>query len=637
MTRVRVLLIVAGLALCLLCLTVPMAAAVASAMVVVALAPIGRTVVGRVGAVLLVWMTASQFAYSFSWPTSFPPRQAIGWSIAGIVVLGWRTIRWPGARQAVGRIGLPEVALLAFTSITVWWFSPWRGDATHVLDRMLLGWDSSGHFGMVEQLRFPQAAGAAMFPSYPRGFHALVASLMELGGGHPGGLDAELVAYTYASTAVIGMSLVMLAAYVLDAPVFRRAPVLLVPAVSALVTLFLQLEDAAQVPYYGFGNFLEAAAFAGAGILLTVRWSRREDSWRWFLLGCAAAGIIGTWPPLLAFLAPVPVAAWLSRRRFQHDTLRRLAYRAVISLAVVLVAVFVQPRVSQVLASSAPASATPVSPLVALDRFLLLDGAIATSALGWPVVFPLAGILVPLGLVMYGRRSPSGLRVAYLWVPSALALGMAITMLAYEVVRVGSPRYYGIKVLCATTLAAGSVAVVACTYVLEEVLRRPRPRVTVGTAVALLSAVLLVCDGGPVALGPLPASPGGGVRAVIASDQPEKRKGLSDAIRSACSAVAGKPGEYYLLVPGATHDDLVRANSWIITCGLDWWSPDHSTALRELLPDKAADGLTVVDLAVDTRRILQARPRSRVVVAEAVAATATANLTTAEKDRLVTY
>ena len=638
MSSVRGLLVTSALALVVLCLVAPVVAVVASVAVVVALAPLGRTLTGRVGAVLLIWMAASQFSYSIVWSASLPPRQAVGWTLAGVATLAWRALRWPGLRSALGRAGLPAVALAVFALVVTWWFWPWHGDATHVLDRLLLGWDSSGHFGMVEQLRAPQAAAANMFPGYPRGFHALVASVMELGWGAPAGLDAELVAYTIASLVVIGASLVLLAAFVLDSPVFRRSPVLLVPGVAMLVTLYLQLEDAAQVPYYGFGNFLEAAAFAGAGILLAVRWTRGADAWRWFLLGCAAAGIVGTWTPLLAFLLPVPVVVWLARRRFQRSTVRRMATGVGIAVAVVLLAVVGQPRMSQAFAATTQSSTGPrVGPLVALDRFLLLDGAIGTSSLAWPVVFPLAGIVVPLGVAMYGRRSPAMLRVAYLWLPAALAMGTALTMLGYEAVRVGSPRYYGVKVLCAATLAAGSVAVVAFAVVAEKLLRRRRPPIVVGLAAAVLSLVLLFCAGGPVRVGPLPASPGGSARAEIASSGPEKREHLANAVRESCAAIAGRPGEYYLLVPGATHDDLVRANSWIITCGLGWDSTERSDALRKVLPDTAADGRTVIDLPADARRILRTRPQAHIIVADADKASATSALSVDEKTRVVTY
>jgi len=625
-----------GLALAVLCLVAPLAAVPTSAVVVLSLAPLGRTFTGRVGAVLLIWMTASQFAYMVAWPAYFPPRQAVAWTLAAIAALAWHAIRRPasGLRQVTGRLGPPAVALLAFVAIVAWWFWPWWGDATHVLDRMLLGWDNSGHFGMVEQFRMPQAAAANSLAGYPRGYHSLVASLMELGSGPPAGLDSELVAYAYAALVVIGASVVLLAAFVLDAPVFWRRPVLLAPAVATMVTLYLQLKDAAQVPYLGFGNLLEAAGFAGAGVLVAVRWTCREDTWRWFLLGCAAGGIVGTWPLLLAFLAPVPVAVWQARRPFERATLRRMASRVGAALVVVALAAFAQLPATQALAAAAAPTA---GPLAALDRFLLLGGGIESSSLGWPLVFPLAGVAVPLGLALYGRRSPAGLRVAWLWLPAAVAVGAALAMLGYEAARVGSARYYGVKVLCAATLVAGSVALVTSAYVLDGLLRRRTQPIAVSVAAAVLTAVMLLCDGGPVRLGPLQASPGGAARAYIASAGPEQRQRLSEAIRASCTAIAGRPGEYYLLVAGATHDDLVRANVWLITCGLDLGSPDHSPVLRELLPDQFEDGRTIIDLPVDTRRILQARPRARVIVSTAVAPLARLELTSAEKDRVVSY
>ncbi len=624
-----------SLGLAVLCLVAPLAAAVASALVVLSVAPLGRTFTGRVAALLLIWMAASQFAYVVAWPLSFPPRQAVAWTVAAIAAVGWRGLSGPapGPRHVLRRLGPSTVALLAFVAVVTWWFWPWRGDATHVLDRMLLGWDHSGHFGMVERLRAPQAWPSS-FTGYPRGYHSLVASLMELGVGRPAGLDSELVAYGYAMLLVIAASVVLLTASVLDAPVFWRHPVLLAPATAAMVTVYLQFQDASQAPYLGFGNFIEAAGFAGAGVLLAVRWVRREDTWRWFLLGCAAAGIVGTWTLLLAFLAPVPVAVWLARRPFEPAALPRLISRAGGAVVMVVLAAWAQPPVTQAIA---PAAQPAAGPLAALDRFLLADGAISTSAQGWPMVFPLAGVAVPLGLALYGRRSAAGLRVAWLWLPAAVAVASAFAIMGYEVARVGSMRYYGVKVLCAAMLVAGSVAVLASAYVLEDVLSRPRRPIVVRVVVVFLTAALLFCDGGPVRLGPLPASPGGFARAYIASDRPEERQPLSDAIRASCIEVAGRPGEYYLLVPGASHDDLVRANVWLITCGLDWDSPDHAPVLRELLPDQSQGGRTTVDLPVDTRRILQARPRAMVIVSSTLLSEASRELTPVEKGRLIGY
>ncbi|MBI4901610.1 MAG: hypothetical protein HY829_14210, partial [Actinobacteria bacterium] len=571
MRRILLGVVMTSTALAVLCLVAPLAATLTSALFVLWLAPLGRSITGRVGAMLLIWMSMSQFAYLVAWPVSFPPRQAVAWTLAAVAAVVWRAVKGPGPRppQLLVRQGPPMVALLAFAGTVVWWFWPWRGDAGHVLNRMLLGWDSSGHFAIVEQLRAPQVAADSSFPGYPRGYHSLVASLMELGSGSPAGLDSELVAYAYAALVVMGASLVLLAAFVLDSPVVRRRPVLLPLVVAALVTLLLQLDDAAQVPYLGFGNFLEAVGFAGAGVLVALAWTRRADAWSWFLWGCAVAGVVGAWPLLVVFLAPVPLGVWLARRRFEKTALARMVSRAGAALVPLVLAALAQPPVTRVVASAAQPTA---GPLTALDRFLLLDGAIGTSSLGWPMVFPLAGIAVPLGLALYGRRSPASLRIAWLWLPAAAAMVTAFAMLGYEIARVGSLRYYGIKALCAAVLVAGPVAIVTSASAVDGLLlRRLRP-VAVTVATAVLTVTLLLCDGGPVRLGPLQASPGGAERAYTASAGPEQRQRLSDAVRASCTAIAGRPGEYYLLVAGAAHDDLVRANVWLITCGLDWGS-----------------------------------------------------------------
>jgi len=614
-----------------------LAATVVSALVVLALAPLGRTLTGRVGATLLVWTAWSQFAYVLPWPAGLPPRQVVAWVVAAVAVVGGRVARRGASlRGALPRPDAAGAALVMFGLVVAWWFLPWRGDADHVLTRMMLGWDHSGHFGMVEQLRAPQAAAAASFAGYPRGYHALVASLMELGAGAPAGLDPELMAYLYAALAVMAASLLLLAAFVLDAPVFRRRTVLLVPAVALLVTLYLQLDDASQVPYYGFGNFLEAAAFAGAACLLPLAWSRRDDLPRWFLFGSAAAGIVGTWPLLLAFLVPVPVAVWLARRA-EPGALRRLARTAPIGAGPVLLAFLAQPPAAQAAVAGAGPSPTLFE---AIDHFLLLDGAILTDSLSWPIVFALSGLAAPLALLLLGRRRPLGAsarRAAALWPVPLVSLAMALGMVGYEHLRLGIPRYYGMKVLCATTLAAGSVGLVAAAELLVVVLA-PLGRRTWAAIAAGLAAVLLLCAGAPVAMGPIPASPGGAVRATLASDVPDRRRPLAEAIRASCEAVAGRPGEYYLLVPGANHGDLVRANVWLITCGLDWGSVDHSPVLRQLIPDQTEElAHTVTDAPTDARAILRERPAARVLVPAAEAPLVRMGLSKDEQERVLTY
>jgi hypothetical protein len=311
-----------------------------------------------------------------------------------------------------------------------------------------------------------------------------------------------------------------------------------------------------------------------------------------------------------------------------------MASRAGAAVVLVALAALVQPAATQGVAAAAQ---THAGLLADLDRFLLLDGAVETSSLGLAMVFPLAGVAIPLGLTLYGRRSPIRLRVAWLWLPAAVAVGTTLAILGYEAARVGSPRYYGVKAMCAATLVAGSVALVASAYVLDGLLSRRTPPIAVKVGVTVLTAAMLLFDGGPVRLGPLDASPGGATRAYLASAGPELRQGLSEAVLASCATIAGRPGEYYLLVAGATHDDLVRANVWLITCGLGWGAEDRASVLRDLLPDKFEEGRTVIDVSVDTRRILQARPHARVIVSTDVVPLARQGLTSAEKDRVVSY
>jgi hypothetical protein len=236
------------------------------------------------------------------------------------------------------------------------------------------------------------------------------------------------------------------------------------------------------------------------------------------------------------------------------------------------------------------------------------------------------------------KASEDARGAAWLWLMPAVALAAAWGVLGYEYARVGEPRYYGIKLLCAATVAGGSLAVAASAQLLDAVWPARLTRPATAVSATALTAVLLLCAGSPVALGPLPASPGGRVRADLASSGPELRQPLSRSIRAACGVIDGRRGEYYLLVAGVNHEDHVRANVWLITCGLDWGSPDHSPVLRDLLPDRDTDGgRTIVDLPADTRRILTARPEASVIVAAHEAPLVRLHLTADQQPRLLEY
>ena len=615
------------------CFAWPVAAVVLGAVVVVALVPMSSSLSGRVGVVALLWLSWSQFAYRLPWPTDWPPRQAVAWTLAVVLVLGFRLWRPAGLRDVLPHWDAAASALLVFAGVLVWWFWPWQGDATHVLDRLLLGWDNSGHFAMVEQLRLPHPDAATAFAGYPRGFHALVASLMELASGAPGSVASEVVAYAYGSLAVLAAALLMVTAWVLSSDIFRRRPLLLAPALATLITVYLQLEDAAQIPFYGFGNFGEAAALAGVAALLPLGWGRRDDVWRWFLLGSAAAGIVGTWPLLLAVCVPVPFAVWLGRRRDEPGCLKRLLLTMPVGVLPAVLAFLNQPSPAQAVASGTASA----SLWDRIDTFLLLDGAISTNSKDWPIVFAAAAVAAPVALLVWSRARRVNIgALGYLWFAPALALVASGAMLAYEQVRVGESRYYGVKVLCATTILAVGVAVVAVAESADRfgLLERLKAGVRVAVA-ASATVVMLCCAGTPVRLAPLPMSPGGSLRALSASAGPDGRRPIALAVLAACEAIDGRRGEYYLLLNGVSREDHVRAGVWIISCGMNWDS-DQSPTLRVLLPDTIdKGGRSPVDVSVEARAILAQRPQATMIVTAGDALRARSRLTPQQQVRVL--
>lgn len=617
---VRAAMVGLGAFLCLLAAVAPGAATALAFVTVWALAPLHAHGSPRLGQLLLLGLVAAQFAYTVPWPGFLPPRLATAWALAAFALLGLLASRPDPAaalRSSLPRLGAPEAAVAVFAGVLAWWFVPWAGDADHALVRMMLGWDHSGHFAMVEQLRAPNDSFAGAFGGYPRGFHATVASLMEVGIGAPASLEAELAAYAHGSVVTIALALLMATAQVCATPALRRRPWLLAPMLAGLITLYLQVDDTAQAPYYGFGGFLVAAAFATAAALLPLTWQRDADARHWALLGAAIAGVFGTWTILLAFLAAVPLAVWAGRR----SELGRLARFAPLALPLPLLALLTQQ--SPAAAVAAEGGGASGSLLASLDRFLLLGGAIRTSSLGWPILFSVAGVVLPLVIAFVARRRPPAVAhaelvaVAALGIVAAVALGLAAATLGYAYARVGAPRYYGVKVLCATTVVAGTIGLVAAATLYDALVPRRRfdPVVAALAALALLFAV-----GSPLPLGSLLLSPGGAVRRDLASSAPDRRAGLAQSLRAACAAIDGRRGEYYLLTPGTNHEDAVRVGVWVIGCGLNWDS-DQASVLRELLPDRAGQGAEIIlDVPRDAARILATRPHAIVIVPQSAAA-----------------
>lgn len=629
--RARALL-AAGVAagLLALCLTLPLVATLVAVAVVLALLPIHTSLVGRIPPVFVCWLALSQAGYVLTWPTGFPPRQAVLWTIAALVALCFAVRRPP----AWPRLDPAAAGVAGFVAVMCWAWWPWRGDAVHVLDRMLLGWDHSGHYAMVEQLRWGLSADAVGFPGYPRGFHATVASIMELSIGAPAPMPQEIVAYCYGTLTVLGIALAVLVSAVLSTPGLRTRLAFVVPAVAGLITILLLLNDASQAPYYGFDNFVVGCCLAGYAMLLPYGWNRGNDRSRWFMLGVSAAAVFGLWTVLLPFLVPIPLAVYLGRRG-EPRLLRRTLAPVVVAAVPVLLAMLIQQSPTR--AAAAPGQA--VTLFSVFDTFLLITGAITTSSLGWPIVFALSGIAAPLAYAVLRRRHHRRAGTAgWLWLSPATGLLMSVVMLAYEYSRVGEPRYYGVKVLCATTITAGSLGIAASAYFLSRwnptFVRRPRLRVLTS---AIATAVLLNCAGTPFPLPPIALSPGGAVRADLASDRPDARAPLARGILASCALIQGHPGEYYLLLPSISRADLVRAGVWMITCGQSW-STDQTAVLRQLLPDtREKGGDTIIDLPVTAKRILTIRPYAKVLVPSLSYDLAVADLDFAQRARVIAY
>jgi hypothetical protein len=443
--------------------------------VLVLLVPTSRELPRRIllaGCLLLGW---SQVLWW--WPL---PVGGLGRVTVGLVVLAGALAAWVGAAEAPivrarrlrPRLRPADLALGLPVGIGIACTGPWLAakTPTQTLGMLMGGWDNVAHFSMVHMIRRfgatvdalpPPTPGATwQFASYPQGFHAVAAGVVELliGPFDVGGVGPELTAYTQAlALLVIAVTTTVVAGFC-ALPAVRRRPVLAAPGAAFVAAVFL-LGPGALAIAGGIASFAVACGLTVAVALLAVPAARVLSPLTLAAIGGALVGVATTWVLLLplAGLALLVLILPLRRRRWAAPR-ARVAVSSAIGVAVVAALVHTAAVLARVPAESP----------------LTIDGARVHVDFGLVVAAGLA--IVGMGVAL-ARRHP---RVAGLTALPVAAAATAGALVALQVAANGEVTYYGLKFLLGTQIVLFAVLPVPIVYLLD----RRRHRTGVGGVLA---------------------------------------------------------------------------------------------------------------------------------------------------------
>lgn len=283
----------------------------------------------------------------------------------GCIALGWATLVWwlPLPVPGVSRLGvvvaatlavlvtmtvarridlramvpgfrLADALVIAAGAFTAWMVAPLFavGNGEAGLRVLRLGWDYAAHFNMTEMIRrtgslvelaSPGPFGTWAFSDYPKGFHAVAASVMDATVGPAISTHgAELVGFVHATALVAIAAVTVVTAGLVSLPQLRRRPLLAAPLV-ALVTLALTCgPGGGDLLHFGFPNFLLATAQLACVPLVVIPMSRIGPVAPLLALSGILVGVAHNWALLLAiaFAGIVPILLPLRRHRWPTST-----------------------------------------------------------------------------------------------------------------------------------------------------------------------------------------------------------------------------------------------------------------------------------------------------------------------------
>lgn len=320
------------------------------------------------------------------------------------------------------------------------------------LAALLPAWDSSAHVDMVLMLRRagavvpslpdPAVGEAWKFADYPQGYHAVVATTVELlGSATPGANAAELVLLVRAQGFVLATVAVVLVAGLCALPAAPRRPGAVALGAAGVAGVVL-LGPGAAAFASGFPNFVLGCAMTAAAVLLAVTVPRVLAPAPLIALGGLVVGIAHCWVPLLALALPAVALAAVPRHRGGWRTVWRGGPRA--RVLGVVVALLTAAGVGVALATLRRLRASEV---------LVIPGGIEVPPAGLMLALVVAAVAVPLAA--RGRRTP--------WLALVPAAGLVASagVAALQLRGAGELSYYFWKLVLGTVLVATVVLAAA--------------------------------------------------------------------------------------------------------------------------------------------------------------------------------
>lgn len=504
--------------------------------------PLGT--VGRAGALLAV--LAGAVATTVLW---HGPARA-GTRVRDVLLPRWRQVDL----LVAGAAALAAVTTRGLLAVRT---------GPEALARLLPAWDSSAHVDMVLMLRHHGAVVLALgaapsgapwkFADYPQGYHALVATLMELLAPAAQPTDAELVLFVHATAVAFGAAAVVLVAGLCALPTAPRRPAVTTLAAAGLAGFYL-LGPGAYALGAGFPNLVLAAAATGAAVLLALTVPRVTLPLPVAAAGGLLVGVAQSWALLCVVALPAVLLVVVGRGR--------AAWRGTRAQwgGVGLVALATCAGVLQAALTLRSLSATDV---------LVIPGGIAIPGAGLAVAVvtgALALCLAPGG----HRRLPAVAGVVAVGVSSAAAVG------ALQLLTAGELSYYFWKLVLGLALIA-VVALAAAAVLHGQTLpvtpaapapRRERVRRAVAVAVGCL-ALLQVHDVLGRSTGAYPAAP-------------EHVAAASDLIAGSTAAAGGTGPAVFLQASSPLHP--VNAQQWFLALTGTWTTATEADAALLLTP-----------------------------------------------------
>lgn len=391
----------------------------------------------------------------------------------------------PRVRAADLLLPVGAVASIAAVSPLLFATTPQRA-----LSVLAPGADNWAHFAMFANLRAYGATTDALGPApdgsgwgftgYPKGFHALAATLSEVTAPRMVTGVGSLVVYAHAVGLIVVIGVVMVTAAILAIPQLDVRPAITVPVVAT--TWFgLIWEPGQKVLANGFASFWIASVAAATALLIAVVGPR----WNVTVQVAAVTGLLvfvcHAWTPLAIIGAPALLIVLVRSDALRPGSDRTrwlgpvvvLGLGAVAALKAVLVLVSTVPVHYVVSSVSGFDGTSPRPTFVCLAMFLIAHLRYRT----W--VRAGTGADVPLAEV---------LRLRLLGLAPLLGFLSLTALLMLQIRTIGTTSYYFLKYLIGFELVLTCVTPAFCGVVLSQVTRPGGRRRTVALSIV---AVLL--------------------------------------------------------------------------------------------------------------------------------------------------